>query len=216
MSLIVVVGSLLEQEDEWCEHLVQQFEAINRVLRAHSLPEHREPTSPAGDLPWEQNMFYGQVHDLRRLAAYLWLGLDLPAPATNDSTRDPVLRRFYDSEKEPDGNPGYVHLINHSDCDGFYIPIPFERVLYADPATKIAGTMVGSSQMLMAGCQQVAEALDLPLDLDPESDEAREAEESLGESDVLWQRYGRESYACLVFYQAAKRSIESGCAVVFS
>ncbi|MGC4998154.1 hypothetical protein [Streptomyces sp. DT195] len=69
---------------------------------------------------------------------------------------------------------------------------------------------------LLAETRRLAEALGLPEDLDPHSEEvfeAADAEEPAGEG---WQRYGVESYVCLQLLQAARLSIASGAAIAFT
>jgi hypothetical protein len=62
---------------------------------------------------------------------------------------------------------------------------------------------------------RLAALLELPLDLDPESDELFQALKSQGQGEELWQRYGIESYICLNLYLACERSLKTGAAIVF-
>ena len=108
----------------------------------------------------------------------------------------------------------FAHLINHSDDCGYYLPILFDPPL--EPGfelTENAGCQViGSSFMLMDECEYLADFLELPLDLDPET--VREASLSQEKGEAVWERYGVESFVCSALYTAAKISIESGFAMM--
>ena len=82
-------------------------------------------------------------------------------------------------------------------------------------ANQIAGA-VGSSYRLRDECAHVAKLLELPLGLDPESEDVWSAEEEQGISPVKWRRYGVESRVCLVLHHAADLSIRYGSAIVFA
>jgi hypothetical protein len=71
------------------------------------------------------------------------------------------------------------------------------------------------SQRLLDECRRLAVALQLPLDLDPESEEVWKASETQGRGDVQWQRYGIESLVCLRLYKACEHSLERQAAIVF-
>lgn len=64
--------------------------------------------------------------------------------------------------------------------------------------------------------QTIDQDLELPLDLDPEDDRVFMAAESQGAGATLWERYGRELYSCLRLYHAARHSIATGAAIVFT
>lgn len=68
---------------------------------------------------------------------------------------------------------------------------------------------------LKGDCEALAGVLELPLDLDPESEEVSRAMESQGEGARTWQRDGIESFTCLQLYAAANHSITTGAALVF-
>lgn len=64
--------------------------------------------------------------------------------------------------------------------------------------------------------RRLAAFLELPLDLDTESEQVYEAAGSRGTGPTTWQRYGRESYSCLRLYHAAIHSSTIGAALVFT
>jgi hypothetical protein len=121
------------------------------------------------------------------------------------------LQRYYDTLS----GSSFDHLLHHSDAEGFYLPIDFADVLYPSEELEIAGGMVGSSIRLLAECQCITQVLAIPAELDENSDELWEAAEAQGESDILWKRFGVESFSCVGLIYACRKSIETGAAVVF-
>jgi hypothetical protein len=106
----------------------------------------------------------------------------------------------------------------HSDAEGFYLPIQFEGVLFAKSPQTGNPDMIGSSYSLLRETKILASALELPLDLKPESEEVWQAADSamqMENNDVIWKRFGIESFACIRLYHAAKASVENGAAIVF-
>ncbi len=104
----------------------------------------------------------------------------------------------------------------HSDSQGFYLPQPMRRALIAPEGFDVAGNgIIGSSVSVIDDCVQLAKRLDLPIDLDPSSSEVQEAFTEQGKAESGWQRYGRESFACLSLHRAASASVQTGCALVF-
>jgi len=89
-------------------------------------------------------------------------------------------------------------------------------VLFPPEELEIPGGMIGSSPRLLDETRRLAQAIELPLDMDPEADELWKAAETQGEGDALWQRYGVESFTCLRLYHAARHSIEHSAALVFA
>lgn len=231
MGLCLVVGVLQDMQDdeEAVADFEEQFSEVNRLLRAKGLPEHHEPRTPAVDQHWSCDMIgYSGLHYLRRLAAHLWAENKLPPPGDHSAANDPLLTRYYVSMGQSTASglgrlfgrgkplgPRFDHLIRHSDAEGYYLPQPFDDVLYDHEGTGVAGGIIGSMPRLLAECEQLAQVLEFPLDLDPESEEVYEAVESQGEGKTTWERYGVESYSCLVLHHACRKSIDWGAAIVF-
>src|SRR5439155_11358418 len=67
--------------------------------------------------------------------------------------------------------PGFEHLMWHSDCTGYYLPIPFHPVIVlpSNPRWDRWGPWLGSSQTLLDECERLAEALQYPRDQDIET-----------------------------------------------
>jgi hypothetical protein len=79
----------------------------------------------------------------------------------------------------------------------------------------VLGGYLGSSQRLLEECLRVAEALDLPIDLDPDSAEVQAAVDGEIEDPVGWQRHAIASYTCLQLIGAAWHSLKTGAAITF-
>lgn len=157
---------------------------------------------------------YSGLHAVRRLAVHLAADGRLPEPLDEDrrATDDPLLTEVYRSV--PGDPPGpFDHLIHHSDCEGYYVPVDFARVIVDE---KAPGGHLGSSVRLLAEVRRIAEALGLPEDSDPDSEEVVDAADAEDPDAEGWRRYGVESHDCLRLLEAAKLSVETGAAIAFS
>jgi hypothetical protein len=219
MGLTIQVGY-----DEWwgSQEVEDTFTPINQILLAHSLPNHHEPFPPPPPLPldWETYGYHG-LHYLRRLAAHLWASSTLPqTPGNNENiSDDPVIKDYYIDlfDVSPSGN--FNHLMFHSDADGLYIPLAFEKVLFS-PDLAPSNRFVGSSSSLLAECLRLARALELPEDLDKNDDDLFDAIEAQAthqpsHDQRLWIRYAVEAYVCRNFVEACRLSVTTGCALRF-
>lgn len=213
MGLAVEVGiltDLMENDEEGYEYFKDQFAKLNTYLNHIGMPNHQEPEE--GEI-WSGAMFgYSGLHCLRRLAAHLDATGRLPTkPGDLRAADDPILQRYYESAS----GSSFDHLIQHSDAEGFYLPIEFAEVLYPDETLEIAGGIIGSSSRLLTECQRIAQILGIPSELDETSEELRNAADAQGESDILWKQYGIESFTCVCLIRACQKSLELGAAIVF-
>lgn len=225
MGLALCVGvppEIRESDPEYVEYFEQQVEAINGVLESFGLPLHQEPFDVEDERTFECDMVgYSGFHYLRRLAAHLALGKELPPPGEEDAASDPVLddyHKIFDANfarGEATGIP-FQHLIVHSDAEGYYLPVEFDDVIIPDASLEIAGGMLGSSHALLRECRELAQALELPADLALEDERVWQVVETQGEGAAKWERYGVESYTCLALMKACEASVETGAAVVFA
>lgn len=157
---------------------------------------------------------YSGLHAVRRLAVHLAADGRLPEPLDEGrrATDDPLLTEVYRSV--PGDPPGpFDHLIHHSDCEGYYVPVDFARVIVDE---KAPGGPLGSSVRLLAEVRRIAEAIGLPEDIDPDSEEVVDAADAEDPDAEGWRRYGVESHDCLRLLEAAKLSVETGAAIAFS
>jgi len=229
LGLSLVVGVLVEQqnlgEEESVLHRQQGFEKVNRLLRANQLPDHHEPLDLGEADPVSFDMYgYSGLHYLRRIASHLWSGGGLPLPGGPDAAHDPLSKRYYAlmEQTKTKSSPrlsmmgsGFNHLMFHSDAEGFYVPVRFDDVLFDVYGIGVEGEILGSSLSLLTECEELAKALELPLELDPEAEEVWEATEHQGSGDTCWERYGIESFTCLRLHYAARASVDCGAAIVF-
>ena len=225
-----MVGALadaLEADAEFAGYLEAQLEAVNRCLRAAALPPHQEPRVLSAEQRWGADMFgYSGLHYLRRVAAYLDSGLPLPPPGDEGASEDPVMERYYAAVERPAGTlrawlrreprpaRGFDHLMLHSDAEGYYVPLDFRDVLFADDALGVAGSMIGSAPALLRECDRLAESLGVPPSLDADDEALWEAADAQGRGEG-WARYGIEAFSCVRLREAARRSIAAGAAIVF-
>lgn len=236
LDLIVgVVAACPDADDR--TNLRKQFAAINKRLAHFGLPPHDE--NERLRKPYAVQMYgYAGLHYLRRAAAHLYFEGKLPEsvvePADDEdgavAWESPRVKQWYESLADDADDSPYItyttrskagsrfeHLMMHSDCEGYYVPVPFDRVLpHVKGMSRVAGGELGSSHALMRECEVLAKAMKLPLRLDPESEEVWEAAEDQGRGGRGWRRYGVESFTCLALYRACKFSIKHRAAIVFS
>ena len=214
MGLAIEVGYLAEalaQDDaEWVEDFESTLAAVNRVLAAERLPRHVEPrTAPALATRCSTTGFpYSTLHYLRRAYAHRLSDPAWTATAVPDDV-DPA----DDAEVETQTEQFESHLLCHSDCEGWYLPIDFPQVVFASEDDDIPGGMLGSTQRLRAELALVAPALGIALQADGELSDAEAArlDGAVSEDRPLW----RELLAWLALWEAARLSLASGCAIVF-
>lgn len=227
MGLSLEVGILadMKQHDaEGYEYYLKEFAKINAKLKEKSIPEHSEPEH-LDDGVWSAAMQgYSGLHYVRRLAAHLYYGTELPSPASEDetSTADPLIEKLNAEimtfiggnmpRKRDLPETRFTHLVFHADNEGVYLPIDFPHVVMARGVT---GFMIGSSQRLLEELVYLADKLDLPLD-DPGIDIWKFAGSPVvDKSAPLWQQYGRETAGIYQLYQGASNSIKKKAALVF-
>ena len=225
MGLALCVGvpsEIHESDPEYVQYFEQQVEAINGVLESFGLPPHREPFDVEDERTFECEMIgFSGLHYLRRVAAHLALGKELPPPGDDGAASDPVLNDYYrifDASFGRGEATGmlFQHLIVHGDAEGYYLPVEFEDVIIPDPSLEIAGGMLGSSHALLRECRELARMLEIPEDLSWEDEALSEAADKQGEGEAKWERYGVESYTCVALLKACEASVETGAAVVFA
>lgn len=149
MGLDISVGSIkyyiIDHEDGCvdCDSIdyqnqQKQYEAVIKIIKDEvkaqtgSFPEWSEEESDEYD---ESKVgirvgSYTLLHYLRRYATYLDINNAPPEPCKEcEPTQDQLLLDIYDGKK----STSFPHLIDHSDCNGYYIPCDFETPLWVDP-----------------------------------------------------------------------------------
>jgi hypothetical protein len=213
MGLAISVGQLVdlnEHDEESADWFRKQLQEINRVLRANRLAEHIEPEGlpRLEDRSAVGSFGYSWLHYLRRAVAYSRQSAEQfrPVASGEKPTEDPLL----DHELFVNMSS---HVICHSDCEGYYVPIDFPEPLYDDPKGKLAGGILGSSRPALMELVGTAGLLDIRLAGDALSDD--EAERINAEEDgahPLWI----ERKVWLALYEALRLSLEHRSAVVFN
>jgi hypothetical protein len=90
-------------------------------------------------------------------------------------------------------------VTDHSDAEGFYLPIDFADVIVPPEDAGVAGGYIGSSFALLRECEELARSIGVPLDLDTETDELFKG----GDGSQRWHAYHVEARVCLVLHRAA-------------
>ena len=220
-----IIADLGVNDPEGVEDFAKHFAFVRQLLREEGLPQHLEPTDCE---VWSAQMYgYSGLHYLRRIAAFIDAGLPLPPPGDNKSSGDAILEAYFDDvigkkgnllqrlfNKKPKFARSFDHLIVHGDSAGFYLPQDFPSVLFADD-NELPGGMLGSVPRLLAELDRLAEVLGLPENLHSQSEDLWEAADSQGEGATLWERYGIESFSCVVLREACHKSMATGAAIVF-
>jgi hypothetical protein len=211
MGLSLSVGYLAWlQEDDVDPEAVDRFREklahVNRVLRAKGLPEHVEPE----DLPklvdrGLRGFPYSWLHYLRRAVAYARQAPAEfgPLPEGQEASEDDRIDRELSRNRS--------HLICHSDCEGYYVPIDFPEPLH-DRSDQLVGGILGSSQRALA--EVVLAAPLLGIELEDGKPTKRAIDTIRAEEDnahPLWI----ERKVWLAMYEKFRLSIEHRTAVVF-
>lgn len=212
MGLAVSLGVLASGPDadpEGAEWLRKNFRQVNRVLAAHGLPSHVEPEI-LPDFPYRGQPLsfpYSWLHYLRRAVAFARQAPDQFSPIQEDA--NPAADERIDEELSV-----YMdsHLICHSDCEGFYVPIDFPDPLYDDLEEGLPGGILGSSQRALHEVVQAAPLIGIPIQGgNLSNEEARKIAEEPDGSNPFWI----ERKVWLTMFEAFRHSIEYKCAVVF-
>lgn len=209
MALAVSVGAVAEMlsidEEAAAEHraLLDQLSAA----LADKGVDWREPDDtavpPMG--PHLAGFPYSCLHQLRRVLVLLRLGEPV-TPVSSDEELDRDEHKINDVTSQLDS-----HLLCHSDCEGFYVPVDFGDPLFLDEHRVPGGGVVGSSHGLLKDLLLCAPPLGISLD-----DGALttvEAERLLDLPDDA--DFAIESMVWLTLYEACRVSIDSGHAIVF-
>lgn len=213
MGLALSVGELAwhlgpDGDPEGLEWLREELKHLNALLWRRGLPEHHEPeVLPKIDRRGALHSFpYSYTHHLRRAVAY--------------ARRAPEKFATIDRQQEPSEDPHIdrelsvwmdSHLICHSDCEGFYVPIDFPEPLYADDDEELTGVILGSSQRLLAELIQAAPLLEITVDVTGTLSDA----EAVILRDENSHRYGLERQVWFAFFEAARASVQYNSVISF-
>lgn len=208
MGLAITVGMLesVAGDDEGVAYFRRSFDHLSRVLEAAGVSGYREPERVHVRMrPHVSSFPYSYIHYLRR--AYARVVADLPLTPVDEDGLD-ADRDIIDDEAAMLDS----HLICHSDCEGYYVPLPLPDPLFLDEDAVSGGGMVGSSQGLLDELRRVAAPLGITLAPDGSLSDA-EAERLYQVEDD--QPFHRELTVWLTLHEACLASIASGAAIVF-
>ncbi|MEC3920194.1 hypothetical protein [Nocardia sp. CDC160] len=204
---------LEEDDDRECRAgLYEELRVINDLLAAEGLPPHHEPETrgQAAERPIAQSIPYSFLHYLRRAYARAVEnpGQALTPVADGDNpARDPAVEHLaYLFES---------HLLCHSDCEGFYVPVDFENILFPESENAIAGGMVGSSFALLRELIYVAPYLGIELN-NGELSDTEVARIKAGIDDEEANSFYREHETWLLLFETARVSIANRTLITFS
>ncbi|MBU2708707.1 hypothetical protein KCM76_22130 [Zooshikella marina] len=209
MGLFVSVGlysDLLQNDAEGAGLLKRGFEDLNAVLRKNGIEQHIEPeaTFYLNNRSACKSFSYSYLHYLRRFYANIIETPDWrPMPVSDgvDPATDTVLEEqmmMFSS-----------HLLCHSDCEGFYLPIKFNDILVGD---KVPGGLLGSSYMLFKELIEIAPKLGIELENGELSDQEAQRINLINESN---SSFYREYCVWIALYEAARLSIKHKSAISF-
>lgn len=215
MGLAIEVGvlaDLLQNDVEGAEWFKQEMRKINEVLAENDLPQHHEPES-LPELLLRNALCgfpYSFLHHLRRFFVYATTNPGwepAPTPTNIDPAADPKV--------EEETFMMSSHLLCHSDCEGFYLPIDFADIVIDDQGKnrRILGGILGSSYRLMIELVGIAPKLGIRLqDVALSDGEAERINGEVESQDGLWL----EKAVWLSLFEAARLSIEFKTAIQFA
>jgi len=211
VGLSVSVGSLaflLNHDEEGAAGTREDLVHVNRVLQANDLPAHVEPEelpelshrADLGGFP------YGWLHYLRRAVAYARQAPRefRPVAEGEDPSQDDRIDRELSVLMDS-------HLICHSDCEGYYVPIDFPDPLYDDEDALVGG-ILGSSQRAQAELIQTAPLLGIDL---TDGGPTKTIIDTIRDEEYGAHPLGIERKVWLSLYEKFRLSVEHGTAVVF-
>lgn len=207
-----ILGQLQETgDDEGKSHFKSEFELVNLALAANGIDAHAEPEgilefkkmAPFDSFP------YAFVHCLRSALAF----------SRNGGSKE---RYIKENAAENDHNEFVEieilerldsHVICHSDCEGYYLPIDFEEVIFAEDDYDFAGGMLCSSNQAMKELESCADFIGI---LIGENGDLSKEVHYQNSPDFEEDPFFRERMVWLCLYDAARLSIELKSAIVFA
>jgi hypothetical protein len=207
MGLALSTGYLAELDAEGAGWFRSSVAIVNQVLADEKLPPHVEPdhAGPERARSHCSSFPYSFLHYLRRAFARLREGQPItPVAKGEDPSEDPAI--------EDAASTFDAHLLCHSDCEGFYVPVDFAEVIFDIQKRGLAGGMLGSSVRLLNELVEVAPALGIELQNGQLSDdEARKLSMEDDESAPFWH----ERLVWLALYENARVSVANKTLLVF-
>ena len=206
---VMTIADAKSDDEEYGQHVEAEIKLVNQLLEENNLPTYSDPPGTLtlkarGQL---HGFGYSWLHYLRRALAYQRNEEELsPVEEDEDPSDDGILEEEYymlDS-----------HLICHSDCEGFYVPLDFPESLYGTDKIEVLGGMVGSSHGLKRELIDVAPLIGIELDAANElSDAAAKALQE--EQQSMDHEFAIERQVWFTLFEAANDSIKHGFLISF-
>ena len=239
MGLAITVGVLADlsaRDPEGAGWIRDQFSAVNAALAEAGLPQHQEPE--ACPIWSAEGYGYSGLHALREVAGLTWreerpsgnprsegkIGsaeeelFEESLPYLLGETKPSLWKRLFGvtSETAP---PPFIHLVAHSDAEGFYVPIEFPIPVSPETIEDETASIwpLGSVQGLHEELRRLAEVLEIPHDLQSDDPLVETLLEDGGKPDAEapWQRQLIASHSLLILREACTRSLATGAAIHF-
>lgn len=201
------LADMLAHDPEGAQWMRKNLVLLNELLGAQKLPLHNEPEQPGLVKPRAHvsSFPYSFLHYLRRAFARVREGL--PVTPVVDGENPAKDRSIDEASSMFD-----AHLLCHSDCEGFYVPIDFSEVIFDVDKRGLPGGMLGSSVRLFSELAEVAPALGIKLENGQLSNEEAARLAVDDESAPFW----REQMVWLALYENARVSLANKSLIVFS
>jgi len=200
---VLELEELATDDEEGAAWHRQALATADRVLHDSGLPPL--PASPS-PMPAAYGSAccsfpYSFLHFLRRVYAMVDLGLQ---PTPTDELSDEDNERMFDVSSSMTS-----HLLCHSDCEGYYVPVPFDEPLFDEA---LVGGMLGSSQSLLRELRCVAPVLGITMTAEGLSDDEAARLDAVQDGDDWF----REIIVWHALWQAATTSVATGRPLLFT
>jgi len=223
MSLAIQLNVLAPDPDDYEDEgrraaLRAELASINRVLSRKGYPTFDEPTIAIAAPRRAISSFpYSYLHRLRRAYTLHFRELELQPPKgpplwlrrlgfeSNDALRKE------EALIEDLSGQMCVHLLTHSDCAGWYVPVELPEIVFDDELP--GGGMLGSSYALRRELLSVA----LPLEIDLQNEQPTDAATALlaNHEHQRGHRLGIERLVWFSLWEAVQISVQHGTAIAF-
>jgi len=211
VGLAIDVGAvayLLVEDEEGAKWVIEDIEKLNKILVENKLPKHIEPTKlPKLDKRGGLESFpYSYLHYLRRyFARFLEDSNWQPTPMSEleNSQDEEITDKWTGMNK--------YHLLSHSDCEGYYLPVDFKEIFFSEDTEVIPGNYLCSTYKLKEELATLAPLLKIRLEDGVLGDEEIERLEALPESHP----YSIETMVWLTLFEATRLSLEHKTAICF-
>jgi hypothetical protein len=212
MGLAIGVAMLPQWEIEEpaaAQRMRNDLAQLGRFLLERQLPVFEEPATFSEPLKSRASLVsfpYSWLHYLRRFAAHVmrdpkWI--PYPVEPGEDPAEDMVLRQMYRNLSS--------HLLCHSDCEGYYLPLDFQDIIL-DPTHELRGGALGSSYRLLEELILLCEPLEIPL-RQGQLDDA--TAQWLADQRPTGAPFAIERLVWLALFEAARLSTLHRTAIVF-